>query len=146
MTTKRLYWEDVEVGDELPSYSLKITPTVIVDQVSGSQDYNLHHHNPEFARSIGARDVFVNTRFTRALLCRLMTDWIGDEGWLKKISCQMRKMNCLGDELTIKGKAIRRFSEDQEHCVECEIWIENDKEGISTSGKAIVSLPFRGNK
>ena len=143
--SKQIYWEDVFVGSELPSYSLEVTPTLIVDHVSGSQDYNLYHHDEEFVHSKGIPNIFVNTRFTAAALCRLVTDWMGDQGWLKLFSYQMRRMNCPGDVMTIKGKVAGRYIDNDKHCVECEIWIENQREGITTPGKAVVVLPSRGN-
>ena len=39
MTLRQVYWEDVSVGQEIPGYSLEISPTRIALQVSGSQDF-----------------------------------------------------------------------------------------------------------
>lgn len=143
MAGKQLCWENVEEGMEIPSYTLEVTPTLIVDQVSGSQDYNLVHHDREFAQSQGAPDAYLNTGFTEAMLCRLITDWIGDEGWLKKLSYQMRRFNTAGDTLTVKGKVSRKYMDDGDHCLECEVWVENQRDGISTPGTAIVILPSK---
>ena len=79
------HWEDVAEGDEIAGFALAMTPTLIVDQVSGSQDYNLMHHDRDFARAQGAPDMYLNTGFVEALLGRLVTDWMGPEGWLRKL-------------------------------------------------------------
>ena len=139
----KLYWEDVSEGQEIPAYELAVTPTLIADQVSGSQDYNLMHHDGDFARSQGAPDMYLNTGFIEAMLSRLITDWMGDDGWLEKMSIQMRRFNIFGDKLTVKGKVIGREIRDGAHLVQCEIWVENDREGVSVPGKATVRLPSK---
>ena len=140
---KILYWEDVSEGQEIPSYELAVTPTLIADQVSGSQDYNLMHHDGDFARSQGAPDMYLNTGFIEAMLSRLITDWMGDDGWLEKMSIQMRRFNIFGDKLTVKGKVIAKEIQEGTHLIQCEIWVENDREGISVPGKATVRLPSK---
>ena len=140
---KILYWEDVSEGQEIPSYELAVTPTLIADQVSGSQDYNLMHHDGGFARSQGAPDMYLNTGFIEAMLSRLITDWMGDDGWLEKMSIQMRRFNIFGDTLTVKGKVLAKEIYEGAHLVQCEIWVENDREGISVPGKATVRLPSK---
>ncbi len=140
---KILYWEDVSEGQEIPPYELVVTPTLIADQVSGSQDYNLMHHDGDFARSQGAPDMYLNTGFIEAMLSRLITDWMGDDGWLEKMSIQMRRFNIFGDTLTVKGKVTAKEVYEGAHLVQCEIWVENDREGISVPGKATVRLPSK---
>ena len=145
MERKQIYWEDVEVGQEIPTvYSLKIDMTRIVMQVSGTQDYYAVHHDRDFARSQGVPDIFLNTGFLTAAAGRLLTDWIGTEGWLKKFRIEMRRMNLLGDTMWVKGKVIDKYVDKGEHCVDAHVWCETDSEGISTPCKATVILPSSG--
>jgi len=105
MERKQIYWEDVEVDQEIPTgYSLKIDITRMVMQVSGTQDYYAVHHDRDFAHSQGVPDIFLNTGFLTAAAGRLLTDWIGTEGSLKKFRIEMRRMNLLGDTMWVKGK------------------------------------------
>ena len=143
MTTQQVYWDDVEVGQEIPGYSLKIDPTRIALQVSGSQDFYPVHHDLEFAQAGGHPDIFVNTGFMQGCFNRLICGWIGDEGWLKKFRMEMRRMNIPGDTMTFQGKVSKKFVEDDQHLVECELWAENEREGVTTPSYALVSLPTR---
>ena len=143
MTRQQVYWDDVEVGTEIPGYSLELDPTRIVLQVSGSQDFYPVHHDLEFATGGGHPDIFVNTGFMQGCFNRLICDWIGDEGWLKKFRMEMRRMNRPGDTMTLKGKVARKYVEGDEHLVECELWAENEREGVTTPSFALVSLPTR---
>ncbi len=143
--TKRTqrYWDDVSEGDELPGYSLALTPTRIVLQVSGSQDWNPLHHDPEHARSAGHPDIFVNTGFTTACYGRLLSDYAGERGWVKKLSMQMRRMNHPGDLMSMKGKVVRKYRQGDERLVDLEVWVENARIGVTSPGAATVRLPAR---
>ena len=144
MTQKQLYWEDVEVGQDIPnSYTLKLDITRFVLQVSGTQDYYPVHHDREFAKIQGAPDAFVNTGFLTAATGRLITYWIGPEGWLSKYSIQMRQMNLFGDTMTVKGKVTDKYVKEKDHFVEADVWCETDLMGITSPCKATIRLPVK---
>ena len=143
MAKQQVYWEDVQKGQEIPGYELECTPSLVVKQVSGSQDFYEVHHDQEFARGGGHADIFLNTGFTRAALARMLTDWAGDKGWLRRLRIEMRRMNRPGDVLRMRGKVIGKEVRNGERCVDLEVWVENDREGITTPSQATVILPSR---
>jgi acyl dehydratase len=139
------YWEDVREGETLDGFDLPLTETRIALQVSGSQDFYPVHHDRAFARAGGHADIFVNTAFTRAALSRLLTDWVGVDGWVRRLSYEMRRMNRPGDTMRVRGKVTRTYrAEDGTPCVDLSLWIENDREGVTTPASATVTLPARG--
>ena len=152
MAGKQLHWEDVEIGQDIPGYSLDIDWTRQVKQVSGSQDFFPVHHDPDFARNAGHPRPFVNTGFMQSCFSRLMTDWIGDEGFVRKFRMEMRRMNFVpddanktpGDTMVYKGKVTNKYVQDNEHLVDADIWCENEREGVTTPSKCTVRLPSRG--
>lgn len=150
---EQVYWDDVNVGDEIPAIELQLTWTTMVEQVDGSQDWNFFHHDFEYARESGHRGIFYNTGWTSSLLSRLVTDWIGDHGWMQKLAFQMRRMNMnwLEDDGRLAGDLVRARgrvtgkpdSDESSGMVELEVWLENDREGTTTPGNALVRLPRR---
>ena len=139
---KQLYWEDVETGQTIPTeFTINIDTTRLVLQVSGTQDYYPVHHDIEFAHAQGAPDPFVNTGFLTAALGRLIYDWISPEGFLKKFRLELRKMNLLGDKMSVKGKVTDKFKKDGENFVTADIWCETVKMGITAPCKATIVLP-----
>ncbi len=140
MTTAR-YWDDVQEGDELPGFSLELTATRMVLQVSGTQDVYPVHHDPAFARSAGHPDIFINTAFIRGCLCRLMTDWMGPDGFLKSLGFQMRKPNLAGETISVHGRVKKKRPEGR---VDVEAWIETPGSGVTAASTASVVLPARG--
>ncbi len=143
MASEQVYWDDVDEGDEIPGYALEIDPNRIVKQVSGSQDFYEVHYDVPFAQNGGHPDVFVNTGFMQGCFNRLICSWIGDQGMLRKFRMEMRRMNRPGDVMTLKGKVTRKYQEGGEHFVECEIWAENQREGVTTPSYALVTLPVK---
>jgi len=140
----QLHWEDVEVGAELEGFELEITPRRTFLQVSGSQDWYPVHFDATFARKAGHEDVFMNTGFTQAALVRVVTDWMGDAGFLRKLYFEMRRQQRPGDTMVCKGRVTDRYEKDGEGCVELAVWAENEREGVPTPWTALVVLPMRG--
>lgn len=136
-------WEDVAVGDVLDGFSLPLTMTRMALQVSGTQDFYPVHHDRTFAREGGHADIFINTGFIRGALCRLVTDWAGDAGFVKRLGFQMRRPHLLGDTIAVKGRVTRKWRDDAHAAVELDVWIENPRDGVATPGSATVHLPSR---
>jgi 3-oxo-4,17-pregnadiene-20-carboxyl-CoA hydratase beta subunit len=133
-------WEDVREGEELPGFSLELTATRMVLQVSGTQDVYPVHHDQAFARSAGHADIFVNTAFIRGCLCRVLTDWMGAGGFLRSLRFQMRKPNLMGETIAVRGRVKKKRPEG---LVDLEVWIEGAG-GVTVPATACVALPARG--
>lgn len=131
-------WSGVSEGDELPGFALELTATRMVLQVSGTQDVYPVHHDQAFARAAGHADIFLNTAFIRGCLCRLLTDWIGPEGFVKSLAFQMRKPNLAGETITVRGRVKRKRPEG---LVDLEAWIETAPGEVTVVSTASVILP-----
>jgi acyl dehydratase len=138
-----IYWEDVQVGDELPPVELAINAKRMQLQTSGSQDWYPVHFDPAFARKSGHEDVFMNTGFLQAALVRVITDWMGDAGFLRRLKFEMRRQHRPGDVMVCRGRVVAREERDGQPCVDLEVWAESEREGVATPGEATVILPRR---
>ena len=141
MKQEQRYWEDVEAGEELKGFALDITPRRLFLQVSGSQDWYPVHFDPAFARKGGHADVFMNTGFLQGALVRVITDWMGNDGFLKKLRFEMRRQQRPGDTVMCKGRVVSTYERDGDGCVDLDLWAENEREGVTTPGTATVILP-----
>ena len=150
--TKQLHWEDVEVGSEVTPLSKVATTQMLVKWAGACGDFQPLHYDEAFAASQGVGKPIVHGPLKRAWLVQLMTDWIGERGLLRKFACQMRAMDYPrpmkdvtvpqeGETWWCKGKVTRKYVEADEHRVDCEIWIVNGKEEVTTRGYATVTLP-----
>lgn len=152
---KQLYWEDVNEGDEVPVILKIATAQSLVKWAGASGDFVPIHYDDQFAKASGLPMVIVHGALKRQWLVQLMTDWIGDEGFLKKFSCQYRQVDVPrlmkslsepqdGETWQCKGKVTKKYSEGNDHFLNCEIWVENGKGEVTTPGKATVILPSKG--
>lgn len=140
---KQVYWDDVEVGTEIPTLVKRPSTRQLVKWAGACNDFVEIHYDKDVAQKAGLPGVIVQGSLTTAFLGQLMTDWIGDKGILKKLNSKWRGMNFPGEDLTCKGKVSKKYLEGDNHYVECEIWTENPKGEKATQGSALVVLPLK---
>jgi len=141
---EQLYYEDIMVGSEITPLVKQPTTRQLVRWAGASGDYYEIHYDKDFAQSKGLPGIIVHGQLAYSFLGQLMTDWIGEQGILRKLTCSYKGMNFPGEPLVCKGKVIKKYVEDGEHCVECNIWAENVKGEKTITGMAIVIMPARG--
>ena len=142
---QRLFWEDVREGQELPPLVKHPTTQQLVMYAGASGDFYQIHYDKDFAVDTGLSGVIIHGALKNAFLGQLVTDWIGETGRLTELAVRYRGMDVPGDTLTCKGRVTRKYVQDGEHRVACEIWLENGKGEKTTPGSATVVLPSRGD-
>ncbi|HEY2665101.1 MAG TPA: MaoC/PaaZ C-terminal domain-containing protein [Candidatus Binataceae bacterium] len=140
---KQLYFEDLEVGSELPPLEKNPTTQQLVRYAGASGDFYQIHYDKDFALGNGLPGVILHGALKNAFLGQLMTDFAGEQGTLRKLSVQYRGMDQPGAKVTARGKVKKKYVEGGEHFVECDIWLENAKGEMTTPGSAVVMLPSR---
>ena len=143
--TEQLYYEDVVVGSEITPLVKQPTTRQLVMWAGAVGDYNPIHYDKDFAQSRGLPGVIVHGQLVGAFLGQLITDWIGERGVLRKLSCSYKGMNYPGETLTCRGRVTKKYVQDGQHYVECNLWAENSKEEKTVLGVAIVVLPSRAD-
>jgi len=146
MQAKQVYWEDVEVGQEIPTLVKRPTTRQLVKWAGASGDFYEIHYDKDFAQSTGLPGCIVHGWLTFSLLGQMLTNWIGLEGTLKKFGVSYRGMHFPGEDIICKGKVTNKYVKDGEHYVELEIWAENPKGERTTPGTALVILPSRESR
>ncbi len=144
--TKQLYYEDIEVGTEIPSTVNKTSRMISAMWAGASGDYDPIHYDVEWARDRALPSTITNASLKVAFLCRMLGDLVGDGGWIRKFACQHRGMDIVGDPIVCKGRVTGKRIEGNDHLVECEVWTENPKGEKTAPGSAIVILPSRAHE
>ena len=151
---EQLFWEDVEVGTEITPLAKIATTQMLVKWAGASGDFNPLHYDSVYVASAGLGQVIVHGALKRQWLIQLITDWIGEQGFLKKFSCQYgvmdypRHMKSIsepqdGETWYCRGKVTKKYIEGSQHLVDCKISLENGRGEITTSGKATIILPSK---
>jgi acyl dehydratase len=102
------------------------------------------HWEEEFARMVGAPGAYDYGPERCSWLIHHMTDWMGDDGFLRAANSQVRRHNPVGDTLFINGHVVRTFVEDGRHLVEISQEARNQDDELSATGTGVVELPARG--
>jgi acyl dehydratase len=143
MPSKQIYFEDVEPGFEIPPLEKDPTTQQLVKYAGASGDFYQIHYDKDFAIKNNLPGVILHGALKNAFLGQLMTDFAGELGWLRKLSVQYRGMDQPGNKVLCKGKVVKKYVQNGEHLVDCEIWLENAKGEKTTPGSATVILPSR---
>ncbi|WP_017936524.1 FAS1-like dehydratase domain-containing protein [Nocardioides sp. Iso805N] len=101
------------------------------------------HWEPERARELGIPMSYDYGAMRETWLTHLITDWMGDDAWLWKLSCQHRKFNYIGDTSWIRGTVVDKQQTEAGHEVHLEVRVENQRGEVTTPGTAVVLLPTR---
>jgi hypothetical protein len=73
-----------------------------------------------------------------------VTNWIGDDGLLHRLSCEIRRHNPEGDTLFIRGTVTGKYANDDgRKYVEFALVAENQDGDLSVRGTAVAQLPSR---
>ncbi|MET0184054.1 MAG: MaoC family dehydratase N-terminal domain-containing protein [Achromobacter sp.] len=102
------------------------------------------HWEEDFALEVGAPGAYDYGPERTSWLTHHLTNWMGDDGFLRRASCKIRRHNPEGDMLFIKGHVKRKFVEDGKHLVEIEQEARNQDDELSVLGSGVVELPSRG--
>jgi acyl dehydratase len=142
-TSTQTYFDDVTVGQEI---ELKLVPSTqqLVQFAAGSGDFYQIHYDVEFAKSTGLPGLIVHGALKHALLGRMLHEWVGYGGKIKKWGVSYRGMDVPGQEMTCKGVVTALRQEDGENLVDLDIWTANPEGQKTTPGTATVALPSRG--
>ncbi len=101
------------------------------------------HWEESFARKIGVPGIYDIAVQRTAWIATLCTNWMSDEGWLRRVWCEFRFFNVEGDTTWITGRVLRKWVDRTLHCVELEISSMNQRHEDSTPGGAWIVLPTR---
>jgi hypothetical protein len=152
------YWEDVQIGEEM-------IPVLEKGLLTMMEIIRFGLFVSGLPRRIESKREGIETGFSRedmqkrsglenasdygpqrvCWLGQFVTDWMGDEGALKKLSCQVRHPSIMGDSNFVKGKVTGKRLENGEHLVDCDIRVENQAGLVTAPGRAIIALPFKSH-
>lgn len=76
-------------------------------------------------------------------LAHLVTHWMGDDAWLWKLGCEIRRFNFIGDWHKMEGTVSAKRIEDGHCVVDLEILGTSQRGWITCPGSATVILPSR---
>jgi acyl dehydratase len=101
------------------------------------------HWDPDLARAVGVPAPYDYGPERVAWLGHLVTNWMGNAGFLSRLSVQVRRHNLLGDTTWCRGTVTAKTLVDGRGHVTVELRAENQREETIALGEAVVVLPRR---
>ncbi|WP_223262760.1 MaoC family dehydratase N-terminal domain-containing protein [Sphingobium sp. SCG-1] len=101
------------------------------------------HWEKEWANELGVPLSYDYGAMRETFLANLITNWMGDDGWLWKMSCEHRKFVYTGDTYWISGEVVEKKRTDVGAEVHLKMRVENQWGTMVSPADAIVLLPTR---
>jgi len=162
------YWEDVNVGDSINPVVLgpttfwdlinyygggriplrelrKISPgAVVTDPVTGVTHSDAEKHfSDRIAQLRGIPRAFHFGGLARQLMLRAVTNWMGDDGFIRYFSWRHMQQSFIGDTYIGRGEITDKSVKDDEYMVKIKVWLQNIRGYITETSIAVVSLCSR---
>jgi acyl dehydratase len=101
------------------------------------------HWDHERAQELGLPTSYDYGQMRTSWLIHLVTNWMGDDAWLWKLSCQSRAFNFMGDATICTGKVAAKREEGIHRVVDLDLASTNQRGQNTAPGTATVILPSR---
>ena len=142
------FFEDIHIGDSIPAR--EHGPLTIVDTVrwAGLQENVQHlHFDRDHVRQHNGLPTFIASgAYRQALLIRMLTDWIGPRGWLRKISVRNTYSTFEGDMMRFLARVIERSTDSSDPWIVCDVEGKNQEDRQILTGRCTLTLPSRPGK
>ncbi|MFY0578216.1 MaoC family dehydratase [Cystobacter fuscus] len=140
MPARKLYFEGIRVGDELPALAKAPIDRVQLSRYAGaSGDFNPVHVDEVYAKSVGMPSVYAPGMLVMGMLGQLISDWARG-GQLRRYHVRFIKMVWPGDTVVCKGRVSDRYGEGGRYFVEVELWAENQRGELVMKGHSSIQL------
>lgn len=101
------------------------------------------HWDSDMARKVGVPAAYDYGPERIAWLSNLLTNWIGDDGVLRRLMVRINRFNLVGDLTMCHGRVTGKELVDGEYLVHLDIWCQDQREEVTAAGEATVALPSR---
>lgn len=104
------------------------------------------HWSLHAARAAGEALPFLFAKLSRLLMCRCVTNWMGDDGWLTSYRWRHVMRTPVGDALVARGEVTGKRVQGDMHLVDLSLWTESLRGMVSEVAQATVALRSKGRE
>ncbi|GHO44243.1 MaoC/PaaZ C-terminal domain-containing protein [Ktedonospora formicarum] len=142
-TTGRLYFEDVQVGDQIPELTKEpMTQQRLVRYAGASGDFNPLHTDPAVGEAIGTGGIIAHGMLIMGFVGQLLSDYVGPTA-LRKFNVRFKGMTHLGDIITCSGTITAKNEVDGEARISGKVQAADQNGDVKVSGTFVAALPRR---
>lgn len=142
MPPRKLYFETVRAGDEIPALAKAPVDRVQLARFAGATgDFNPLHVDEQHARGLGMPSVYAPSTLGMSFLGQLITDWARG-AQIRKFNAKFSKLIWPGDTIVCKGRVSDRHGTGGSYFIELEVWAENQKGELVLRGGCTLKVYF----
>ena len=102
------------------------------------------HWDSQLAKSVGVPEAYDYGPERISWLATMLTNWIGDHGFLEELYCEIRRFNLIGDITYCQGSVIEKENlSDGRGRLKVEIFGKDQRDMVTAKGWAAVILPCK---
>lgn len=137
----KIYFEDVQVGDEIPKLvTAPVTHLQLVRYAGASGDFNPLHTDPKIGEMIGTGGIIAHGMLIMGFVGQMLSDYIGPQA-LKKFGVRFKGMTHLDDEITCTGTITEKYEENGEGRIAGKVQAADQTGDIKVTGTFVAALP-----
>jgi acyl dehydratase len=137
--SNQVSFDKVKVGDVLPPLSKgPLTREWIKKYADASGDHNPIHIDEKTATAFGFPSVIAHGMLNMGFVAQHVANWVGLDGFLKRIKVRFGAIVKPGDTVTCKGQIKDKKLQSGKKIVSVELWAENQKNEKVITGEAEV--------
>ncbi|MGH7787607.1 MAG: FAS1-like dehydratase domain-containing protein [Candidatus Binatia bacterium] len=131
------------VGNKVAANLYKRHPKLMIPNEQGVPEppQRVHWDNQFTKNLLGLPGAYDLGPERCAWLTQGATNWMGDDGYVRKIEAQYRKFNYMGDVTWIKGKVADKKQDGDKKIATLEVWCENHRDEMTAKARIEVVLP-----
>ena len=129
-----------EVGDEIPTFERMSNFHAWNRYAAVNEEFVPIHMDDDAGRRAGNPGAFAMGNLQVAYLHALLRQWIGDDGRIVSVACQMRAPNLRGLRTIARGRVTAVRDTEGETLVDLDVWTETEEGTVLAPGTATVGL------
>ena len=142
-TPTKLYFEDVQVGDEIPKLiKAPVTHLQLVRYAGASGDFNPLHTDPKIGELIGTGGIIAHGMLIMGFVGQMLSDYIGPTA-LRKFGVRFKGMTHLEDVITCTGTITEKYETDGTGYIAGKTQAADQNGDVKASGTFVATLPHR---
>jgi acyl dehydratase len=139
----KLYYEDVQVGNDIPKLvKSPVSHLQLVRYAGASGDFNPLHTDPKFGELVGIGGIIAHGMLIMGFVGQMLSDYVGPTA-LRKFDVRFKGMTRLDDVITCTGTITEKHETDGEARIMGRVQASDQNGDVKVAGTFVAALPRR---
>src|ERR1700674_4300229 len=142
-TPTKLFFEDVQVGDEIPKLvKAPVTHLQLVRYAGASGDFNPLHTDARIGEMIGTGGIIAHGMLVMGFVGQMLSDYVGPSA-LRKFGVRFKGMTRIDDVITCTGTITEKYEANGEGFIAGKVQAADQNGDVKVAGTFVAALSHR---